>query len=181
MPGRPRGDSRERPGSKKHRFSIKIINKCLWRYPRSRSLFRPLCHSLQVKCSLPPTISPISHPLALLCAPLAVCCAVALPLEKISFTTPQKLWTVTGKNIAPLLTALPCTLDFNVAWNAARLEQLAGDARLEFFSPPFGSGSTHEEKTTLKFGVRGAGWCQGVQYFFLCQYSVEGHINIISQ
>ena len=96
-------------------------------------------------------------------------------------TKPQKLWTVTGKNIAPLLTALPCTLDFNVAWNAARLEQLAGDARLEFFFPPFGSGSTHEEKTTLKFGVRGAGWCQGVQYFFLCQYSVEGHINIISQ
>ena len=78
----------------------------------------------------------MSPPLALLCAPLAVCCAVALLLEKNSFTKPQKLWTVTGKNIAPLLTALPCTLDFNVAWNAARLEQLAGDARLEFFFPP---------------------------------------------
>ena len=60
--------------------------------------------------------------------------------------------------LQPFSTALPCTLNFNVAWNNACRQWLACHAKLFLFSPPCGPGAGVASDKTLQHWNSG---CKG--------------------
>ena len=83
--------------------------------------------------------------------------------------------------LQPFSTALPCTLNFNVAWNNAWNCNNC-HAMQSFFCWsalwPWSWCCERRINATLKFGVQGAGSCQGLQHFFLYQYSAKGQTTL---